>query len=58
MTTPDGVKVFIWIDTKGEVVVPIEELWWAAFASGARNVFGLVMEAADVWSRQSSVGML
>ena len=48
----------LWIDTGGEAVVPAEELWWAAFASGARSVSGFVMKTAEEWARQPSVGII
>ncbi|MEV6648819.1 hypothetical protein [Amycolatopsis sp. NPDC051371] len=58
LTTPDGRRAFIWIDTRGEAVIPAEELWWAAFASGARSVSGLVMKTGEEWARQPSAGIL
>ncbi|MFJ5884765.1 hypothetical protein [Kitasatospora cineracea] len=57
LTTPDGRKAVLWIDTRGEPVIPCEELWWAVFAVGARSVRGPVLTPAEEWQQQSSIGI-
>ncbi|WP_329149529.1 hypothetical protein OIU91_23335 [Streptomyces sp. NBC_01456] len=54
-TEDDHGNVRIWIDTKGEPRVPMEELWWAVYLAGARNVEPMSLEYAEVWRRQASL---
>ncbi|MFF3745287.1 hypothetical protein [Streptomyces kronopolitis] len=54
-TTNDQGKVCVWVDTKGEPRVPMEELWWALYTAGARSVQPMSLEYADVWHQQMSL---
>ena len=50
---PDG-SLGVWVDTKGEAHIPCEELWWAVYLAGARDVAALTLEDAGVWAEQAS----
>lgn len=50
-------KMNIWVDTKGGVYIPCEELWWAIYISGAVNVDSLKLEESTEWFAQTSVGL-
>ncbi|MEU4302635.1 hypothetical protein [Kitasatospora aureofaciens] len=56
-TTPDGHTVLVWLDTRGETVIPCEELRWAAYACGARSVTGPLPLPVEDWRRQPSAGL-
>lgn len=45
----DGGGVSVFVDTRGEPVVPFEELWWMLYATGARSVSGPVLATSDDW---------
>ncbi|WP_143832956.1 MULTISPECIES: hypothetical protein [Nocardiopsis] len=51
----DG-RIFLYIDTKGEMPVPCEELWWAVFASGAQAVDGPFLVPSEQWEEKPSIG--
>ncbi|WP_438297101.1 hypothetical protein [Streptomyces sp. HUAS TT7] len=57
VTVDENGKVCVWVDTKGEAHIPCEELWWAAFVSGAVGVEPLTLEFASVWRSQRSIGL-
>lgn len=57
VTVSDQGNVGIWVDTKGEPRVPMEELWWAVYLAGARNVEPMTLEYAEVWRRQVSLSV-
>ncbi|MGY4969031.1 hypothetical protein ACWGCC_07330 [Streptomyces nigrescens] len=48
-------NVCVWVDTKGEPRVPMEELWWALYMAGARSVQPMSLEYAGVWRQQISL---
>ncbi|MET9711749.1 hypothetical protein ACFW3Z_25410 [Nocardiopsis alba] len=45
----DGGCVSVFVDTRGEPVVPFEELWWMLYTTGARSVSGPVLATSDDW---------
>jgi hypothetical protein len=57
LTTSDSDSLALWLDTKGELVVACEELWWAVYAAGAIDVRGFRVGAVEELARQSSVGI-
>lgn len=57
LTAVGSTRVILWVDTKGEPVIPCEELWWAVFAAGARSARGISLASSDEWQRQASVGI-
>ncbi|WP_431683454.1 hypothetical protein [Kitasatospora sp. KL5] len=56
-TTPDGRTAVLWLDTRGEPVVPCEELRWAAHAAGAHGVTGPTPAPTPDWPDQPSIGL-
>lgn len=50
--------LFLYIDTKGEIPVPLEELWWAVFVSGAQVVEGPFLAPPEKWEKNPSMGIL
>ena len=50
--------LFLYIDTKGEIPVPLEELWWAMFASGAQVVEGPFLVSPEKWAVSPSMGVV
>ncbi|MFJ3191566.1 hypothetical protein ACIPJQ_02875 [Streptomyces griseoviridis] len=58
LTTPDGRVAYLWIDTRGEPVVACEELYWAAFSAGAREVRTVLQPPPESWNSQGSLGIL
>lgn len=57
ITTAGGVSVQIWLDSKGELSYPCEEVRWLAYVSGARSVSGPVILPQVVWDGQASLGL-
>ncbi|RKT53661.1 hypothetical protein C8E97_2240 [Saccharothrix australiensis] len=58
LSTLDGRVAYLWLDTRGEPVVPCEELYWAVFAAGAREVRVVPRLSSDSWQGQVSMGLL
>ncbi|MFV2110455.1 MULTISPECIES: hypothetical protein [unclassified Micromonospora] len=58
LTVREDGRLSLWVDTKGEAHVPCEELWWSAYVSGALTIDSMMLESADVWAGQASVGAL
>lgn len=46
---PGGGDVSIFVDTRGEPVVPFEELWWMLYAAGAKSVSGPSLATSSEW---------
>ena len=44
-----GGDVSVFVDTRGEPVVPFEELWWMLYAAGAKSVSGPSLSTYVEW---------
>ncbi|MBC6463716.1 hypothetical protein [Actinomadura sp. HBU206391] len=53
--TQENRSVSLWVNTKSELAVPVEELWWAMFISGARGIEGPFMRSDSEWRARQSI---
>src|SRR5262245_32580222 len=57
VTAAGGTSVQIWLDSKGELAYPCEDVRWLAYVAGARSISGPAILPRIVWEGQISLGL-
>lgn len=57
VTRAGGNLVQVWADAMWEDTFDCEGLRWACYLSGAHSMVGPILEPAEVWARQPSLGL-